>query len=52
MELLDFSIKPNQLEKIVGAKQVEFRLGDTPLAVTEGQMAILRDFASRVRLKP
>jgi hypothetical protein len=52
MELLVFALKPDQFEKIVGAKQVEFRLGDTPLALTEGQRAILRDFASRLRPQP
>jgi hypothetical protein len=52
MEMLVFAFKPDQLEKIAGAKQVEFRLGDTTLAVTEGQMTILRDFASRLRPQP
>jgi hypothetical protein len=52
LEMFVFTIKPDQLDRIGEAKQLEFRLGDTALPVTEGQMNILRDFASRLKPQP
>jgi hypothetical protein len=49
MEMMVFEIKPEVFARIAGAKQVELRLGDTPLPLTEGHLNILRDFAGRLK---
>jgi hypothetical protein len=52
MEWITLDLKTEQLLKISAAKQAELHLGGTTLPLTEGQMSIIRDFASRLKPQP